>query len=153
MTTSVSHELVHAFFQARLSYDPAKIAAVLDDDIEWSMSGPVDLLRYAGQRRGKQAVIDTLITQGLHTFKLDDLTIDDIVVEGNTAITLTRVIAVQANTGRKISYSCAQLLRFRGGKLVEFRCINDSFDAAEQVLGREIDVSDAPRPVLSRSAV
>lgn len=144
MTTSVSHELVRAFFAARVSYDPAKIAAMIDDDIEWSMSGPVDILRYAGYRRGKEAVLKGLVERGPAIFKPTDIVIDDIVVEGDKAITRTRVIGVQHTTGHTISYQCAQLMRFRDGKLVQFRCIIDSFDAAEQVLGREIDLSDAP---------
>jgi ketosteroid isomerase-like protein len=144
MTTAASRELVRAFFQARLSCDPAKIAPLMDDDIEWSISGPVDILRYAGYKRGKDAVLKALVEEGPKVFKPDDLIIDDIVVEGDSAITRTQVIGVQRTTGRAISYQCAQLMRFRDGKLLHFRCIIDSFDAAEQVLGREIDISDTP---------
>src|SRR4051812_40846935 len=98
MTTPVSHELVRAFFQARVSYDPARIAALLDDDIEWSMSGPIDVLRYAGQYRGKQAVLNALVTEGLKTFKVTDLQINDIVVDGEQAATHCRVIGVKFPT-------------------------------------------------------
>jgi ketosteroid isomerase-like protein len=144
MTTTDSRELVRAFFQARLSCDPAKIAPLMDDNIEWSISGPVDILRYAGYRRGKDAVVKALVEQGPAIFKPSDIVIDDMVVEGETAITRTRVVGVQCATGRSISYQCAQLMRFSAGKLLHFRCIIDSFDAAEQMLGREIEISDTP---------
>src|SRR4051812_43971456 len=120
MTTAVSAELVHAFYQARLSCDPAKIAPFLDDDIEWSISGPVDILRYAGYRRGKEAVLKELVDRGSEIFQPNDLVVEDIVVDGDKAMTRTRVAGVLAPSGRAISYQCAQLLRFRDGKLVQF---------------------------------
>jgi hypothetical protein len=40
-----------------------------------------------------------------------------------------------------VSYSNAQFMRFRSGKLFEFRAVIDTFDAAEQVLGHPISAS------------
>ena len=34
-------------------------------------------------------------------------------------------------------------VRFANGKLIEYSSVLDSFDAAEQMLGREIDISGA----------
>jgi len=36
-------------------------------------------------------------------------------------------------------------MKFRDGKLVECRAIIDSFNAAEQMIGHPIDLSDQPR--------
>jgi ketosteroid isomerase-like protein len=144
MTTAVSAELVREFFAARVACDSARIGALVDDDIEWSISGPVDILPYAGQRRGKQAVLDTVIQQGRKVFEVTDVTIEDIVVDGDKAIVRTRLSGVHHPSGRRISYHGAQLLAYRNGKIVRFHAIIDSFDAAEQMLGREIDISDAP---------
>lgn len=142
--TTVSAELVRAFFAARLTRDPAVIGPLLHDDIEWSISGPVDVLRYAGHRRGKEAVLKGLVEWAPDMFKPGEVIIEDIVVEGDKAMTRTRVTGVIPPSGRAISYQCAQLFGFRDGKIVLFRAIIDSFDAAEQVLGREIPLSDAP---------
>ena len=144
MTTAVSAELVREFFAARVAGDRARIGALIDDDIDWSISGPVDILPYAGQRRGKQAVLDTVVQQGRKIFEITDVQIDDIVVEGDKAIVRTKLSGVHHPTGRRISYNGAQLFAYRDGKIVRFRAIIDSFDAAEQMLGREIDISDAP---------
>ena len=150
MTMIVSHELVRAFYKARLSCNPAEIASLIDDDIDWTISGPVDVLPYAGHRRGKEAVLRALVEEGPTSVKLRDLAIDNIGVDGDTAITRTRVIGTH-RTGRAISYQCAQLIRFRDGKIVLFRAIIDSFDAAEQMLGRPFDVSAAPLVALTSS--
>ena len=144
MTTAVSAELVREFFAARVAGDPARIGALIDDDIDWSISGPVNILPYAGHRRGKQAVLDSVVQQGRKIFEVTDVQIDDIVVDGDKAVVRTRLSGIHRPTGRKISYNCAQLLAYRDGKIVRFKAIIDSFDAAEQMLGREIDISDTP---------
>jgi len=46
----------------------------------------------------------------------------------------------QRATGRIIQTLFAQFVRFRDGRIVEFREFLDSFDAVEQVLGREIKI-------------
>ena len=38
-------------------------------------------------------------------------------------------------------------MRFRDGKIVEYRAIIDSFDAAEQMIGHPIALSDSPRVI------
>jgi len=52
---------------------------------------------------------------------------------------------VLSGTGRIISYHQAQFLQFRNQKIIEYRAIIDSFDAAEQMMGHPITLSDAPR--------
>src|SRR5262245_29370805 len=117
MTTAGSAELVREFFAARLTRDPAIIGPLLDDDIEWTICGPVDVLRYAGQRRGKEAVLKGLIEQAPGTFKPGEVIVEDIIVDGDKAVTRTRVTGVIQPAGRAISYQCAQLFQFRDGKI------------------------------------
>lgn len=144
MTTAVSAELVREFFAVRVAGDTARMGALIDDDVEWSISGPVDIMPYAGQRRGKQAVLDSVVQQGRKVFEITEVQIEDIVVDGDKAVVRTRLSGIHRPSGRRISYNSAQLLAYRNGKIVRFRAIVDSFDAAEQVLGREIDISDTP---------
>jgi ketosteroid isomerase-like protein len=48
------------------------------------------------------------------------------------------VAMVQRATGRVIQCKIASFHRVRGGKVIEYRGFTDSFDAVEQVLGREL---------------
>jgi hypothetical protein len=48
------------------------------------------------------------------------------------------------STGRTITYNQAQFLRFRNGKIFEYRGIIDRFNAAEQLIGHPIEVGSAP---------
>lgn len=58
MAQAVSPSIVQGFYLAYVSRDPVRMAAFLDDEVEWLVTGPVDLLEYCGMRRGKEAVVD-----------------------------------------------------------------------------------------------
>lgn len=52
--------MVEAFCKVYAVRDVDKIAEFLDDNVEWSISGPVDVLAYCGTHRGKANVIDLI---------------------------------------------------------------------------------------------
>lgn len=54
---------------------------------------------------------------------------------------LCTLTGIKGPPKRTISYRVSQLSRFRDGKVVELCSIIDSFDAAEQILGHAIDVT------------
>ena len=64
-----------------------------------------------------------------------------IIVEGDRAAVMSEVAFQQRSTGRTVSTQLANFLRFRNGKLIEFREFANSFDLVEQALGRWIEVS------------
>ena len=72
--------------------------------------------------------------------------VEELLVDGDRAATVSRVTALQRGTNRVISYRQAQFFRFRDNKIVSYRAILDSFDAAEQLLGRAIDLPTQKQP-------
>jgi len=134
---------VQAFFQAFASKDPAKLAPFLDDQVCWSTAGPVELIRYCGERRGKAAVIDVFSRVAPSVLRLTAYEPEILLVDGDRCATLARLTGVTPESGRVISYRCTQFVQFRDGKVIECRAIIDSFDAAEQFLGHPIDLSGA----------
>lgn len=146
MPSAVTRELVQGYFQACTARDPARIASYLHDDVTWSVTGPIDLLPFCGQHRGKNAVVDTIVRLGPSVLRVKSMELEEVLVDGNRAATFMRIIAIHGSTGRTVSYRGAQFLRFSENKLVEFRAVIDSFDAAEQILGHPIDA--APRRAL-----
>jgi ketosteroid isomerase-like protein len=144
MSQSVSPNLVQEFYRARLTRDPARIAPFLDDDVEWSTAGPVDLFHFCGQRRGKTAVLDAMVRIVPSQLKVSAMELEELLVDGDRAATISKVTATQLGTNRVITYRQAQFFRFRNNKIVSYRCILDSFDAAEQLLGRAIDLPRGP---------
>ena len=151
MTTGISRDLVREYLAACISRDPERIARCLDDDIEWSLGGPVDLLPFCGQRHGKREVIDTIVRLVPSLIRLTSMEPEEILIDGDRAATFMRILAVHTATGRTVSYRNAQFLRFRNGKLIEFSALIDTFDVAEQVLGHSINTSlDAPLEIATR---
>jgi ketosteroid isomerase-like protein len=146
MTEPVSRAVVDAFYEAYTERDVDKIAPFIDDDVEWTISGPVDVLPFCGTCRGKAAVLDVigrLVPSVFHVFCFVPSTI---LVDGDKVASLNRLWANRNVDGRVISYRLAHFLRFRNGKIVENLSLIDSFDAVEQVLGHPLDISGGFKP-------
>ena len=137
----VSRQRVRDFYEARMSRDPNIIAEFLDDDVEWTIAGPVDLIPFCGQHHGKAAAIDTMVRVAPSVFKVTKLNIDELLVDGDRAAGFNRLAAVQSGTGRIITYQRAEFFQFRDNKILTYRSVLDSFDAAEQMLGHAINTS------------
>jgi ketosteroid isomerase-like protein len=142
MAYAVPRSMVMAFYKAYAARDGAKIAEFLDDEIEWSISGPIDVLPFCGTHRGKANVlelIEHLVPEVLQTFSFVP---DAIVVEGDRVAMLSRQSARRTGDRRVISYRVANFMRFRDDKLVENMSLLDSFDAVEQVLGHPLTMRE-----------
>lgn len=135
---AVSPSIVEGFYLAYVSRDAERMAAFCDEDVEWWVTGPVDLLEYCGYRRGKQAVIDLYGRILPNLFEFKGFEPRELLIDGDRASVFARISAVQRSTGRLISYMCAHFVRFQGDKVISFASLTDSFDAAEQVLGHPI---------------
>ena len=144
MNEPVARAMVEAFYQAYAARDAAKVAVFLDDDVEWTISGPVDVLPFCGTRHGKAAVLDMVERLVPAVFRIFNFVPDAMLVDGDQAATLSRLQA-RSGDGRVISYRLAHFVRFRAGKIVRNIALIDSFDAVEQVLGHPLDVHECER--------
>jgi len=141
--TTTTRELVEAFYAAYTGRDGAAMAPYLADDVEWTISGPVDVLPFCGTHRGREAVVE-LVDHGVPSvFTVFSFVSDQMLIDGDRVATLNRVSA-RGTDGRVISYRVAHFFRFAGGKLVENLTLIDSFDAVEQVLGHPLALHEAP---------
>jgi len=142
MANPVPRAVVEAFYRAYAARDAKKVAAFLDDNVEWTISGPVDVISFCGTRHGKAAVIDLIERLVPAVLRVFSFTPDTMVVDGDRVASLFRLSATRSTDGRVISYRLAHFTRFRDGKVVENLSLIDSFDAAEQVLGHRLAVHD-----------
>jgi ketosteroid isomerase-like protein len=144
MTSPVPRPAVEAFYQAYISRDPQRIGALLDDDVEWEIAGPVEVMQVCGHWRGKAAVIDHFARVVPQVIDFKCLDIEHLLVDGDRSAMFGRISSVHRRSGRRISHRVAHIARYRDGKVVYFRVINDSLDAAEQFIGHEIDLTGPP---------
>ena len=127
----------HALRRTLASQDTAEIAAILHDDIDWAIFGPIDMFPYLGARQGKDATLNS-IARIVESFRLHKLKQEDVIVGIDSASALLRCSLNASDTNRPISVRIAAFLRFRDGKLASLRAVIDTFDLVEQVLGRPI---------------
>jgi ketosteroid isomerase-like protein len=138
MSSAVPRALVEAFYRAYAARDIDKVGEFLADDVTWTISGPVDLLRFCGTRHGKAAVLDMIGRQISEVYHVLSFVPDAILVDGEWAATVNRLSARLSAGERTISFRLAHFAHFRDGKIVEMRAIIDSYDAVEQVLGQQL---------------
>jgi ketosteroid isomerase-like protein len=145
MTKPVPRAVVEGFYQALASRDMQTLAGYLDEDVTWTMSGPVDVLPFCGRRSGKTNVL-TVLGRDIPSLLGDRrLVPQTVLVDGDRAAVLGKLRASRRDDGHPISCRIAQFIRFRDEKVVDYISIIDSFDAAEQVLGHRLAVSGEPR--------
>jgi ketosteroid isomerase-like protein len=140
MTEDAMRGVVHAFCDALSMRAPELFSAVIDDDIEWTVFGPIDLFPFFGQRRGKAAVM-TMFGDLNANLSLVRCEKETLLVDGDRAAALVRLNAVDTRTGRSLSLRLALFAGFRDGKLASMKALFDSFDAVEQALGHHIDLT------------
>ena len=137
----VDRAIVEAYFDAFSSRNVEAFATFLHDNVRWMISGPVDVIPYCGVHRGKAAVIDVMARRARSVLGVTRVTREQFLIQGNRGAALTRLTAQLRADGRTISYRIANFFRFQDGKLIENTSLMDSFDAAEQVLGHNIDLA------------
>jgi ketosteroid isomerase-like protein len=140
MPDAVARAVVDAFYKAYAERDTDAMAPFIDDNVEWTISGPVDVLTFAGTFHGKTAVLDLIARRVPEVFQVFCFVPSMTLVEGDRVATLNRLWAKRTVDGRVISYRLAHFMRFAHGKVVENLSLIDSFDAVEQVLGHPLAV-------------
>jgi ketosteroid isomerase-like protein len=141
----VPRAVVEAFYRALANRDMDTLATYLDDEVVWTISGPVDILPFCGERVGKDGVMK-LLMQDSPAFLSDRRFVPSMtLVDGDGAAVLGRLTASKRDDGHAISYRIAHFIKFREEKVVEYMSIIDSFDAVEQMLGYNLDAHDGYR--------
>jgi ketosteroid isomerase-like protein len=138
MTEPVAREVVDAFYKAYAERDVETVAQFIGDDVEWTISGPVEALKFCGTYHGKAAVLDLIGRLVPEVFQVFCFVPSTVLVDGDRVSSLNRLWAKRTEDGRVISYRLAHFMRFGDGKVVENFSLIDSFDAVEQVLGHPL---------------
>lgn len=146
MTEPVSRAVVEGFYAAYESRDALRIGEFLDDNVEWHIAGPVEVMQVCGQWRGKAAVIDRFARAMPQVVDFKGLERECLLVDGDCSALFGRIICRHVASGRTISHRLAHFARYRSGKVVSMRIINDSLDAVEQYIGHRINLVPGEAP-------
>ena len=113
------------------------LEALLDEEIEWVLYGPLDLFPFFGARRGKAAVIEVIrqISDNVRVHRFDR---ESIMLGVDSASSMMRYSLTALDSNKPISLRLAHFAKFKAGRLISIRVLVDTFDLVEQALGHPI---------------
>jgi ketosteroid isomerase-like protein len=129
--------LARALLRAINDRQQEDIEALIDEDVDWAIYGPIDMFPFFGARRGKAAVLDVIrqITDNVRVHRFDR---EQIMLGADSAASMMRYSLTLLDANKPISLRLAHFARFKDGKLVYIRILVDTFDLVEQALGHPI---------------
>ena len=113
------------------------IEALIDEDVEWAIYGPIDMFPFLGARQGKDAVLD-VIRQLADNFRVRRFDRESIMLGVDSAASMLRYSLTALDSNKPISLRIAHFAQFKAGKLTNFRVLVDTFDLVEQTVGYPI---------------
>src|SRR6267142_2413310 len=118
---------------------PADLEALLDEDVDWAIYGPIDMFPFFGSRRGKAAVIE-VIRQIADNVRIHRFDRESIMLGVDSASSMMRYSLTAIDSNKPISLRLAHFAQFKAGRLLNIRVLIDTFDLVEQALGRPINL-------------
>jgi SnoaL-like domain len=116
---------------------PEDLEALIDDDVDWAIYGPIDMFPFLGARRGKEAVLEVIrqIADNVRVHRFDRETI---MLGVDSASSMLRYSLTMLDSSKPISLRLAHFAQFKAGRLLSMKVLVDTFDLVEQALGRPI---------------
>jgi ketosteroid isomerase-like protein len=126
-----------AFHRAINERQHEDLAALIDDDVDWAIYGPIDMFPFLGARRGKEAVLEVIrqIADNIRVHRFDR---ESIMLGADSAASMLRYSLTMLDSSKPISLRLAHFAQFKAGRLVSIKVLVDTFDLVEQTLGRPI---------------
>lgn len=113
------------------------LAALIDDDVDWAIYGPIDMFPFLGMRRGRDDVLSVCrqIADNVQIHRFDR---ESIMLGVDSAASMMRYTLTALDSRKPISLRLAQFAQFKAGRLTNMRVLLDTFDLVEQALGETI---------------
>jgi ketosteroid isomerase-like protein len=114
-----------------------ELEALIDDDVDWAIYGPIDMFPFLGARHGKAAVLE-VCRQIIDNVRVQRFDRESVMLGVDSAACMMRYSLTALDSNRPISLRLAQFAQFKAGRLSRMRVVVDTFDLVEQVMGQAI---------------
>jgi ketosteroid isomerase-like protein len=118
----------------------ADLESLLDEDVEWTLYGPIDMFPFLGARRGRAAVME-VIRQIADNVRVHRFERETVLLGDDSAASMLRYTLTSLESDKPVAVRIAHFAQFKDGRLRNIRALLDSFDLIEQVLGRPIHLA------------
>jgi ketosteroid isomerase-like protein len=128
-----------AFHRAINERQSEDLEALIDEEVDWAIYGPIDMFPFLVARRGKAAVLEVIrqIAENVRIHRFDR---ESIMLGVDSASSMLRYSLTALDSNKPISLRLAHFAQFKAGRLVSIRVLVDTFDLVEQALGRPINL-------------
>jgi ketosteroid isomerase-like protein len=116
---------------------PEDLEALIDEEVNWAIYGPIDMFPFFGARSGKAAVLE-VIRQIAENVTVRRFYRESIMLGVESAASMMRYSLTARDANKPISLRLAQFAQFKAGRLISIRVLVDTFDLVEQALGQPI---------------
>jgi ketosteroid isomerase-like protein len=122
-----------------------QIEALIDEDVQWSIHGPVEMFPFLGARRGKAAVLEVIrqISEKVRVHRFDR---ESIMLGVDTAASMMRYSLTVLDSNKPVRLRLAHFAQFREGRLFSMRMLVDTYELIEQALGRPLHLPRIAHP-------
>ena len=122
-----------------------EIEPLIDDDVDWTIHGPVELFPYFGSRRGKAAVLE-VIRQVADRVRVHRFDRESIMLGAEQASSMLRYSLTVLDSNKPVRVRLAHFAQFREGRLFSLRILVDTYELVEQALGRPLHLPKIALP-------
>jgi ketosteroid isomerase-like protein len=117
-----------------------ELADLFDERVEFISNAPIEVFPYLGRRSGRAQVMEALRAVHEHFSSVEFMPLNIITDEESAGIIVSIRLTERA-TSRAIRLVAAHFLQFKDNRIVDYRAFLDTFEAVQQTLGREFDLS------------
>src|SRR6201996_8995230 len=95
---------------------PEDLEALIDDDIDWALYGPIDMFPFFGARRGKTAVLEVIrrVAENIRVHRFDR---ESVMLGVDSAASMMRYSLTMLDANKPISLRLAQFAPVNAGKV------------------------------------
>jgi len=119
-------------FLARMGSDadPAEIAKLFSEKLDWEIAGDTGVLPWIGRKTGRAAITD-FVTDSRAMIERISFEVRDILASDSRAVILGSLASKFRRTGKTVTTDFAIVLTVANGKIICFQMFEDSFAVSQ----------------------
>ncbi len=116
------------------STEPAEIAKLFSEHLQWEIAGDTGALPWIGQKSGRAAIAD-FVNDSRAMIDRISFEVHDILAGDDRAVILGSLVSKLRRTGKIVETDFAIVLTVAHGEIVRFQMLEDSFAVSQAARG------------------
>src|ERR1700721_3864072 len=116
---------------------PEDLETLIDEDVDWTVYGPICMFPFLGARRGKAAVLEVIrqIAENVRIHRFDR---ESVMLAEDSAASMMRYSLTALDSNKPVSLRLAHFAKFRAGRVISIIVVVVTLHLVGQTLGRAI---------------